>query len=189
MVTVLQNAINFFRDFGLFDVVLPFLLVFAIVFAILEKTRILGNEGSGDKAVPKHSLNSTVAFVVALLVVATNKVVTAINAALPNVVLLVVLLVSFLLVLGVFYKEGDFDFSEKYQAWTKVFAGLIFAAILLIFADSIEYSGQQSWLDFVLDYVIQNYSSTVVGAIVMLIILVGAVLYITRGMKIGKEEK
>jgi len=44
-------------------------------------------------------------------------------------------------------------------------------------------------LDFVLDYVIQNYSSTVVGAIVMLIILVGAVLYITRGMKIGKEEK
>jgi len=85
---VLQNAINFFRDFGLFDVVLPFLLVFAIVFAILEKTRILGNEGSGDKAVPKHSLNSTVAFVVALLVVATNKVVTAINAALPNVVLL-----------------------------------------------------------------------------------------------------
>ena len=40
MVTPLGRAVEFFRDFGLFDIVLPFLLVFAIVFAVLEKTRI-----------------------------------------------------------------------------------------------------------------------------------------------------
>src|SRR5947207_1013398 len=109
MVSTLQNALSFLRDFGLFDVVLPFLLVFALVFALLEKTRILGSEKlkSDGPEVPKRSLNSTVAFVVAMLVVATNKVVTAINTALPNVVLLIVLLVCFLMLVGMFYKEGE----------------------------------------------------------------------------------
>ena len=44
MASTLQNAIEFFKAFGLFDIVLPFLLVFTIIYAILEKTRILGHE-------------------------------------------------------------------------------------------------------------------------------------------------
>jgi len=39
--SVLGDALGFLTDFGLFDVILPFLLVFAVVFGILEKTRIL----------------------------------------------------------------------------------------------------------------------------------------------------
>ena len=93
MASPLQNAIEFFKNFGLFDVVLPFLLVFTIVFAILEKSRILGLEHN----LPKKNLNSMVAFVLALLVVATNRVVTALNLALPNIILMLVIVVSFLL--------------------------------------------------------------------------------------------
>src|SRR3990167_8357987 len=104
MVSPLQNAIQFFKEFGLFDVVLPFLLVFAIIFAILEKTMVLGSEGKGDSAKPKKNLNAMVAFVVAMLVVATNKIVTAINEALPNIVLIIVAFVAFLLMIGVFMK-------------------------------------------------------------------------------------
>ena len=44
MATPFREVIEFFDSIGLFDVVLPFLLVFTIVFAILEKTKVLGTE-------------------------------------------------------------------------------------------------------------------------------------------------
>ncbi len=90
MVSPLGKAVEFLRDFGLFDVILPFLLVFTITFAVLEKTRILGTikiHGSDD-TIPNKNLNSMVAFSVALLVVATANIVRAINESLPNIILL-----------------------------------------------------------------------------------------------------
>ena len=99
MASPLANAIEFLQKFGLFDIILPFLLVFTLVFAILEKTKILGVEDT-EKKTPKKNLNSMVAFVTALLVVATNKVVTTINAALPNIILLLVVSFAFLLLLS-----------------------------------------------------------------------------------------
>ncbi|MFA4887473.1 MAG: hypothetical protein WC595_04625 [Candidatus Nanoarchaeia archaeon] len=187
MASTLQNAIIFFRDFGLFDVVLPFLLVFAIMYALLEKTRILGfDKDAKGNEFPKHALNSTVSFVVAMLVVATNKVVTAINTALPNVVLLLVSFVSFLLLIGMFYKEGAFDFgSAEFKGWRVGFMITILAFIVLFFADAINYSGNKSWLDFFWEYLIANYSGTVVGAFVMLIIVLIAVYAITKPGKPG----
>ena len=44
MVSPFREVIQFFDGIGLFDVVLPFLLVFTIVFAIFEKTKVLGTE-------------------------------------------------------------------------------------------------------------------------------------------------
>ena len=81
MVSPLGKAVEFLRDFGLFDVILPFLLVFTITFAVLEKTKILGTikiHGT-DEYMPNKNLNSMVSFVVALLVVATANIVRAIN--------------------------------------------------------------------------------------------------------------
>ena len=49
-----------------------------------------------------------------MLVIATNKIVSAINNALPNIVLLIVIIISFLLLIGSFYKTGEFDFFQNY---------------------------------------------------------------------------
>ena len=93
MVSPLGKAIQFFQDFGLFDIVLPFLLVFTIVYAILDKTRLLGTiKTEKDQEIPNKNLNSMVAFVIGLLVVATANVVRAINESLPNIILLLVLI-------------------------------------------------------------------------------------------------
>ena len=40
--SVFRGIIEFFEKIGIYDVVLPFLLVFTIVFAILEKTKVFG---------------------------------------------------------------------------------------------------------------------------------------------------
>lgn len=42
MVTTITDVLNTWNDIGVFSYMIPFLLIFAIIFAILEKTEILG---------------------------------------------------------------------------------------------------------------------------------------------------
>ncbi len=180
MASPLQNSIEFFREFGLFDVVLPFLLVFTLMFAILEKTRVLGTEN--DK--PRANLNSMVSFIIALLVVATNKIVSIINEALPNVVLIIVMILSFLIMLGLFYKTEELDFSKKHAGFYKILVGVLFIGILLIFLNSIYLSGTKtSWLEYVFNYTFNNVTSPAVTSIIFLLIALGAIVFITGGKK------
>ncbi|MBI5392054.1 hypothetical protein HZB00_03570 [Candidatus Woesearchaeota archaeon] len=186
----LGNAVQFFKEFGLFDVILPFLLVFSVVFALLEKTKILGTEKISGTEYPRKNLNATVAFVVGMLVVATNKVVTAINIALPNIVLLIVAIVMFLMLVGTFYKTEELNFGEKHKTAMRGFVVLVFIAIILIFANSIMYDATRSWLEYILNYVVDNFSGTVVTSLIFLVVAVGAIYYIVsnpQGQKKGGE--
>ena len=96
------------EQFGLLDAVLPFILIFAILFTVLQTTKVLGD---------KKNIHTLVALVIALLVViphvlgtypAGQDVVNIINTALPNVSLLVVIIVAALILIGIFRpgKEG-----------------------------------------------------------------------------------
>jgi len=185
MVSPLGKAIEFFRDFGLFDVVLPFLLVFTIVFAILEKTRILGVVKVKGEEIPNKNLNSMVAFVVGLLVVATANVVRTINESLPNVVLLVVISVSFLIMIGVFMKTGELNFSEKHDKWYKWFMIIMFVAVIAIFLNSIYTKDGNSWLEVVLYLIITEWTGAAFSAIVFLGVMVWVLYWITK----SKEKK
>ena len=185
MVSPLESAINFFKEFGLFTVVLPFLLVFTIVFAILEKTKVLGTEKLNNVDYPKRQLNAMVAFVIAMLVVATNQIVSALNKALPNVVLLAVTIICFLMLVGTFYKSGELDFAEKHGKWMKFIVPIIFILIVLIFADSIQRTPEQSYLDYIWFYIINNFRGPVVTSFIFLIVAVAAIVYITN----SKGEK
>lgn len=182
MVTPLQSAIGFFQDFGIFDVVLPFLLVFTIMFAILEKTMILGSEGNDGKT-PKKNLDSMVAFVVALLVVATNKVVTAINDALPNIVLLIVIVLMFLIMVGMFHKTGEMDFMSKHKGWAIFLIVITFIAIVLVFLGAIRMDSGETVLGYTLDYIIENFGGVLFTSIVVIVMFVLALALITRGPK------
>ena len=187
MVSPLGKAIEFFRDFGLFDVVLPFLLVFTIVFAILEKTRILGTVKTKEGELPNKNLNSMVAFVVGLLVVATANVVRTINESLPNIVILIVASVSFLLMIGVFLKTEELDFASKHKYWYRTFMIFMFIAVIAIFLNSIYDPQGNSFLEIALFFLIENWSSAVVTAVIFLAVIIGAILYITKAP--GKREK
>ena len=132
MASTLANALDFFRDFGVFDVILPFLLVFTVVYATLQKTEVLGKN--------KANLDSMVAFVIGLLVVAATKVVGVINEALPQIMVLVIVGLSFLLMLGIFAKpEGSF--FESLEGNFRIGLMIILsAAVVLIFLGVIENS-------------------------------------------------
>jgi hypothetical protein len=76
--TVFGGVIDFITRLGFYDVLLPFLLTFTIVYAILDKTKVFGVEKIGEDKVGKRNLNSIVAFVMGLLVVFVKPLVRAI---------------------------------------------------------------------------------------------------------------
>ena len=83
-----RGIIGFFDKVGIYDVVLPFILVFTIVYAILEKTKILGTEEIEGIKYTRKNLNAMTAFVVAFLVVASSKLVAVVTDVSSQVVVL-----------------------------------------------------------------------------------------------------
>lgn len=179
MASTLQNTIQFLRDFGFFDVVIPFLLFFAIIFAFLEKTKILGDD--------KSNANMIVALSVSLLAVAANKVVSLVSDILPNMILVLVLLVMFVMITGVFFKEDNGDFYKAHQGWFKFFMFVLFVLTLAFILNAIP-SDAGTWLDKIVDGLSGGGSGGEVwGGIVLLVIIVGAIVLITRDKNSGNR--
>ncbi len=47
MAVSITDVLNTWADLGVFSYIIPFLLIFAVVYAILEKTKILGDKNKG----------------------------------------------------------------------------------------------------------------------------------------------
>jgi len=98
-----ERAILLLDQIGITDVLLPFFLIFTLVFAILQKTELLGHE--------KKNFNVIIALVMGFAVViphitgtypANADVVNIINKALPNVSLVIIAILMVLLLVGIF---------------------------------------------------------------------------------------
>ena len=182
MVSRFREIIDFFDTIGLYDVVLPFILVFTITFAILEKTKVLGTEGHATK----KNLNAMVAFVVSFLVVASSKLVEIITQVSSQMVVLLMLSVLFLLLIGSFMKEGEGVHLKG--GWQTFFMFLMFIGIVLIFLGAIKNEDGDTLLEVFWDFLQGTGSgSAAVGSIVLLIILILVMTYLIRDPK--KEEK
>lgn len=176
-VTPFRGVINFFDSIGLFDVVLPFLLVFTIVFAIFEKTKVLGTDEIEGKKYTKKNLNAIAAFVLAFLVVASSKLVEIITTVSANAVIVLFLAVLFLLLIGAFHKEGEPIFLEG--GWKVVFMIIVFLAIIGIFLDAIKTSDGRSWLERLGDFT-GSGGDELAGSIVLLALIVLFVVYAVK---------
>ncbi len=183
-----RGVIDFFNEIGIFDVVLPFLLVFTIVFAILEKTKVLGYEEIDKVHYTKKNLNSMVAFVIAFLVVASTKLVAIINQTMSQVVLLMLLAVCFLMLVGVFLGDKEFKLDWK-DPWMIFFTFFMFIGILLIFLQAIKNDSGKSWLEIFWDFIMKNWSSQAVGAVILMILIIGFMWYIVSDNKPKGESK
>jgi presenilin-like A22 family membrane protease len=96
--------------FGIFgaewfnQIVLPFALVFTLIFAILEKSKILGEE--------KHQINSIISLVTAFILIAVPLARGVIIQVIPVIAVLAVLILVFMLILGFVggtTKEGNLN--------------------------------------------------------------------------------
>lgn len=173
--TPFRGVIEFFADVGLYDVVLPFLLVFTIVFAILEKTKVFGTEKIEGKEYTKKNINAMASFVMAFFVIASSRLVEIITEVSSHVVILLLLSVLFLLLVGSFFKEGTGVFLEG--GWRIFFMAIMFVGIVLIFLNAL------GWLDNVWDFAGGGTGGNAVGAIILIIIIILFMIYVVKEPK------
>jgi hypothetical protein len=181
--TPLGNAIEFLQDFGFFEVVLPFILVFTVVFAVLEKTKIFGTVGEGDKAEGKKNINAMVALVIAMLFIGTPAIVDAVNVSLPKVAFVLIAFMSFLMVVGFFYSKGQLEFES--MGWKIPLAMSTMTGIALIFLNSLE------WWPFSPGAFDDLSGSLVLPVVIFIIVIIGAIILVSvpgGGGNKGKTE-
>ena len=176
-----RGVVDFLGELGVYDIVLPFLLVFTIVFAILEKTKVLGLDKVNGKELTKKNLNAMVAFVVAFLVIASTQLVAAINTVMANIVLLLILAICFLMLVGTFFGDKEFTLKD-FPGWTKFFMALSFIGIVVIFLDALD------WLQYVYALFIYWDAEWAVTIVFFIIILV-FMWYVVHDPNPKKEEK
>lgn len=173
----LQNFILKLQDWGISDVMLPFVLIFTIIYAILHKTKILG-EG-------KKNFNAVVAVVVALLVVIphispnnpfseNSDPVNIINKALPQVSLILVAVVFLMIMIGVFGQDMVF-LGLAAPGWILFFS---IAVILIIFGGAAGW-----WSQGFLDFLQVEFGDDAIAIAIMFLIFGIIIAWITSEPK------
>jgi len=170
-----RNALVFFDQIGVYDVVLPFLLIFTLVFAMLEKTMVLGKDNPARK-----NLSAMIAFVSAFLVVASAQLVAVINRTIATSMVILVMIILIMLIWGGFSKQGEVELPRFYKA---ALMAITFIGIILIVLWNL------GWLQFIYAYSAANLNGPVVGSIALLIIVLGFMFWIYSDSGSAAEKK
>src|SRR3989344_2676542 len=148
-------------NYGVFEYLLPFLVVFTITFALLQKVSLFGSDGKSKK------INVILALAFGLLFLQNIYLRTLFQRFIPNISFIMIVFLLFLLLLGIF--------SGGATAWSgfALFLAFIFSNISVIIAVSNDYLGQgysslYEWW-FTMDTVAR---STIVLIAVIVIILI-----------------
>lgn len=174
--SIFRGIIVFFGKLGVYDVILPFILVFSIVFAILEKSKVLGVEKIEGEEYTKKNINAMTAFVIAFIVIASGQLVSIINEALGNIVILLLVIISFLILVGSFFREDEAVFlKEGPWRWSFMVASLI--GVILIFLHAIPTNDGSNWLF----WIGTHWNQTWLGTMILLILIIIFMYYIVNG--------
>jgi len=111
-----QRLGQIFTKFGIVDVILPFVLVFAIMYAILQhipifRTPILNPDGTEKSSVPNKKINTVIAAIIGIIFIVPHITgtytqrygfdpVDALNKALPATGFVIIAVVMFLILTG-----------------------------------------------------------------------------------------
>ncbi len=156
------------ESYGLTDALLPFLLIFTIIFAMLQKTNILG--------AGKKNFNVMVAFVIASMVVIPHitgsypgryDLVEILNTALPDVSIVVVAVVMGLLLIGLFGGEATWMGGSL----SGIVAIIAFGAIVYIFGAA------AGWWD---NIGLRWWDQDVIALVVVILVFAIVIWYVTK---------
>jgi hypothetical protein len=177
-----MNFEDFFKRleyYGMLDALLPFLLVFIIIFAMLQKSNILGQG--------KKNFNVMVAAIIGLLVVIPHvtgtyqkyDVVKVMNESLPQVSLIAVAIIMALLLIGIMGGESKW-LGGSLSGWIAIIA---FGVVIYIFGASMN-----AWDNVFYNWFGTNQEDTM-SLVVIILIFAIVVWYITRDAAADKGAK
>lgn len=158
---------------GFTDVLLPFLLIFTVIFAVLDKTKIMGEE--------KRNMNMAIALIFALLVVIPHVTgnfpagydpVEVINAALPSISLVVVAIIALMILIGVFAHDRLL-LGASMPGWVALFSVV---TLVYIFGSAAGWwaGGFINWLEDI-------FGSDALAVVIMVLIFGIIIAFVTGG--------
>lgn len=104
--------------------ILPFVLMFVVVFAILEKTQILGRE--------KRQINAIVAFIFSLMFIAVPSVVGVTQQMIPIIGVIIIILLSFMMLFGfIGGQTGEKGLNKGLKVTFGILIGASMVAIIM----------------------------------------------------------
>lgn len=167
MAITFTDMLNNWESYGVFSYVLPFLIIFAVVFGILQKSKIFGpsNEVKG--------INAVLAAAIGFTSLQFDFVSTFFGTIFPRFGVGLSILLVAIIFLGLFVNDED-----KKAKWHK---GLLavgwIIGILVIYWSLSEWN---FWGDsFGLSYWLQDYFWT----IIILILIIGGIIAVIKGDK------
>ena len=117
----ITDILNTWADMGVFAYVIPFLLIFAVVFAILQKTKLLGDNNPSVQAI--------VALAVGLLSLQFDFVSTFYAEIFPKFGIGLAVFLVLIILLGFFYSgaDGKAEGAIKWIGWFTGIAVVVWA--------------------------------------------------------------
>ena len=155
------------------NAVLPFVLIFVLVYAILEKSKVLGDG--------KNRVNAIISLAIALIFISAGYAVDLINKIVPLVGVALTAILVFLLIWGSVHSDKD-DF-KKAEEKVKIIFGWI--AFLVVAIALIYYTGL--WAYIKTNYLTGNFSEWI-PTVILVALAVAAVFAVTRGSAQDKKS-
>jgi peptidoglycan/LPS O-acetylase OafA/YrhL len=162
MVTTITEVLNIWNEMGVFSYVIPFLLIFAVVFAILDKTKILSGKESENRGIL-----AIISIAIGLLALQFDFVSEFFAVIFPRFGVGLALFLVLIIILGFFWPQDD----NPHGSWIGYVIGIGVAIWALSSWDEWSaYSGFGGWF-------VQNVWSIIVLGVVI------AVIFIVKGKK------
>ncbi len=147
--------------------ILPFILVFTIVFAILQKSKILGDG--------KKQVDALVSLVVGLLVISFAQAIGIILQMTVFLAVGLVVILVLLLLLGSFTEPGKFFEDKGFPKAVRI--GLISVVILAVVIALVYITG---FWEYLYDWVYVGTESTIFINVIFVALIVGAVIFVIK---------
>ena len=159
---------NIFTSSFFTEMLLPFLLVFVVVFAILQKSKILGDE--------KTQIDAIVALVIGLLLIGVPGPRDIIVGIMPWMAVAIAVILTFLILYG--FVAGDLSNTPN---WMKIIFGILAGLFTLVVVLYISGLGK-----IVLGWFSLSGSGDIWMSVLMVVLVIGTMAVAIWG---GKKKK
>ncbi|MFH1325437.1 MAG: hypothetical protein ABIH49_01545 [archaeon] len=158
----LGNVLAQWEQLGVFTYVLPFLLMFAIIFGVLSKVNVFGDN---------KAINAVIAVSVSLMALQFNFVSTFFATIFPRLGMWLSVVLIILILVGLFNKEG------KWPGVLMVIISLIIVVIILVQTFGTDFAYPSFWW--------QQYG----GTFVIIVFILVAVMWVWSSSKPSSKTK
>lgn len=163
MVFTIADVLNQWQSIGVFSLLLPWLLVFAVVFGILNTTRILGSH---------KGVQAIIGVVIASLSLQYNYLGDFLSVLAPNLGVGISVILAIMICVGLFIPKDE----RRYWLWG--LGAIAFVVVVVIITDTFSTLGYTS-------IIYSDYAGYIIGAV----LLIGLIIAVAAGGRDDEKPK